>query len=67
MAELTSGRVASYTTLRDSTEVGRDLLGMGFKVKSSSIASNRWLWAARARVPVIPSPRQGGMELCGRS
>jgi hypothetical protein len=33
----------------------------------SSIASNRWPKAARARVPVIPSPRQGGMELCGRS
>jgi hypothetical protein len=33
----------------------------------SSIASNRWPRAARARVPVIPSPRQGGMELCGRS
>jgi hypothetical protein len=33
----------------------------------SSIASDRWPRAARARVPVIPSPRQGGMELCGRS
>jgi hypothetical protein len=33
----------------------------------SSIASSRWPRAARARVPVIGSPRQGGMERCGRS
>jgi hypothetical protein len=37
-------------------------------VGDSSIASNRWLRAARgARVPVIPSPGHGGMELYGRS
>src|SRR5512132_1682708 len=54
-------------------KVGRErlaelgLLQVGLRVGGSSIASNRWPWAARARVPVIPSPRQGGMELCGRS
>jgi hypothetical protein len=41
--------------------------GWGVEAGGSSIASNRWPWAARARVPVIGSPRQGGMELCGRS
>jgi hypothetical protein len=35
------------------------LLRAGVEVGGSSIASNRWPWAARgARVPVIPSPRQ---------
>jgi hypothetical protein len=36
-------------------------------VGSSSMTSDRWPWAAEARVLVIPSPPKGGMELCGRS
>jgi hypothetical protein len=34
------------------------LLRAGIEVGGSSIASDRWRWAARVRVPVIPSPRQ---------
>jgi hypothetical protein len=46
---------------------GSGLLWPGVEGGCSSIASNRWPRQPEARVPVIPSPRHGGMELCGRS
>jgi hypothetical protein len=36
-------------------------------VGDSSIASDRWLWAARGSGAGHPFAASGGMELCGRS
>ena len=49
------------------TGVGQDLLAVVQGQRAAPSPATAGRGQPEARVPVIPSPRQGGMELCGRS